>query len=109
VRAAWYKDWIGDALVGAGVTAGIAGGLVLRAAHADRDAADRASSYGAYKTLDDRAHGKQTIAIGLAAGGGALIAAGVVHYVVHHRGEERATIAVSPTRSGGVVTWELKF
>src|SRR5262245_17500359 len=41
-RGPWYTDVIGDALVGAGVVAGGAGGLVYRSARQDLDAAETA-------------------------------------------------------------------
>jgi len=108
-RSPWYRDVLGDVLVGTGVTAGVVGLVLLRGAHADRDAADHATGYQAYNDLVEQAHTKQTYGIVLAAGGGALIAAGVIRYVTRSSTTEVRGVALVPTASGGLVTWGARF
>jgi tetratricopeptide (TPR) repeat protein len=101
----WYADWLGDGLVVGGAVSGIAGILVYRSATADRDKADALTSYQPYADLIDSAHRKRAYAIGLGVGGVALVAAGVVHLILHDARIEDRAVAVVPARGGGLVTW----
>jgi tetratricopeptide (TPR) repeat protein len=103
----WYRDWIGDTLVIAGVGVGVAAALEYRSALASRDGADTASSYASYRDLLDRAHDRRNVAVGLAAGGGALVLIGVVHFVVAG-GSSEVRVAVAPA-GGPLVTWAGHF
>lgn len=104
-RSAWYSDKLGDALVLGGVAAAVAGVVVYRSAASDLDAAEAAPSLARYHELYDSAHTDQTYAIVLAAGGGALVVAGVIHYMLHDRGTETRGVAVVPAGEGAIVTW----
>jgi tetratricopeptide (TPR) repeat protein len=103
--APWYSDWLGDALVGSGIAAGIVGTLFYRSAISDRDDADTATTYERYDELLARSGDKQRISIGFAAGAGVLVTAGVISYIVRDRKVETRTLIAAPTRQGAVITW----
>ena len=107
-QPAFYTDVIGDALVGAGLAAGIVGVIEYTSARSALDNADHASSYAASQSLVDSAHTKRDVSIGLGIGGAALIGVGVVHYVLH-RGHSATGVAVAPAHGGGVLTWSGRF
>jgi hypothetical protein len=111
-RPAWYHDKIGGALVAGGVVATVIGLVEYRGALSDLDAAgDRASTTNVdrFHELVDSAHGKRTASIVFVGAGGALIAAGIVRYVVHGRAMEARGVGVAPARGGGVVTYGGRF
>jgi hypothetical protein len=45
----------------------------------------------------------------LIAAGGALIAGGIVRFVLHDRNAEASRVAIAPARGGGVVTYGWGF
>jgi tetratricopeptide (TPR) repeat protein len=111
-RRPWYTDALGDALVLGGVAATVVGLVEYRSALSDLDAAeDHASttSLARYHELVDDARGKRTTSIVLVGAGGALIAAGIVRYVLREDRTEVRTVGVAPARGGGVVTYEGSF
>lgn len=112
-RAPWYRDYVGDALVGAGVIATVVGVVVYSSARSDLDAAEAAPDLPRYQALVDDAHSKRTLSIVLVGGGVALVGAGVAHYVFRGAGRSAevapAPVAISPTRGGGLVTWTGSF
>jgi tetratricopeptide (TPR) repeat protein len=104
----WYQDKLGDGLVLGGLVAGAAGLVEYRSAQSDLDAAEdrtRTTTLARYHDLVDSAHGKRTASILLFGAGGALIAGGVIRYVLHADGAEVGGVAVAPVRGGGVVTY----
>jgi tetratricopeptide (TPR) repeat protein len=101
-RSSWYADKLGVGLAGAGVVTGIVGIVVWRGARADRDDADRATTYDEFDSLVDRAHTKQTAALVLGVAGVVLIGAGGAHMWLHQR--EQAVV-VAPTAGGAAVSW----
>jgi tetratricopeptide (TPR) repeat protein len=104
----WYSDVLGDALVIAGVAAGGIGVGEYAAAVSSRNAADTATTYGAVQSkLDDAGH-ERALAIGFAAGGGALAIAGVLKLVLSTSSDEHA-VAVVPVRGGSVISWGRSF
>jgi len=107
--APWYTDWIGDALVGGGVVTWIASAVVYRSARSTRDDADDAATYEEYEDLLDKARGRRTLSVVVAAGGAALVTAGVLRYVLGDRRREERRLAIAPTAGGGFVTWDLRF
>lgn len=107
--APWYTDKLGDALVGAGLVAGIASALFYRSALGDRDRADTTTSYDRYDELVAQSHDKQTYAAAFAAGAAVLVTAGVISYVVREREVRTTTVSAAPTRRGGVITWLVRF
>ncbi len=98
----WYRDPVGGVLVGGGVAGIVAGAILFRSATSDIDAAESATNYGASEDLVSRASSRRTIAAVVGVTGGALIAAGVVRYVLVRRGERR-TLAVVPAHGGAIV------
>jgi len=104
----WYRDVVGDALVGLGVVAEAVAVVEYRGALDKRDRADAAMNYGDYQKLLDDAHHQNRFAIGFAAGGGALVLAGVIHYIVSGKPEEHG-VAIVPTHGGNLVTWTTRF
>lgn len=111
-QSPWYKDKLGDGLVLGGVVAAVVGVFEYRSAVSDLDAAEDHSSaptLARYNELVDRAHTKRTASIVLLGAGGALIAGGVVRYVLHDRTAEVRGVGVAPAPGGGVVTYAGSF
>jgi hypothetical protein len=104
----WYKDTIGDALVAGGVVSGVVGIVLYRSASAKLDDSEHAPTYQASVDLVDSAHKTRTYSIIATAGGVALIGAGLVHYMLHGKSAESG-VAIAPTTSGGLVTWNGRF
>ena len=104
-RSPWYRDKVGDALVIGGVAAGVVGLVMYTGASSALDDAEASGNIDRYRQLVDDASTKRTYAVVLFAGGGALVAAGVTHYVLHRRGKHEARLGMVPTRGGGLVTW----
>ncbi|HEU4727081.1 MAG TPA: hypothetical protein VFT22_04310 [Kofleriaceae bacterium] len=106
-RSPWYTDKIGDALVAAGLIATVIGAVEYRGAVSDLDAAEdpaSTTSLDRYHELIDSAREKRATSIVFAGAGGALIAAGIVRYVMHSGKTEARSVGVAPARGGGVVT-----
>lgn len=111
-RSPWYHDKLGGALVIGGVVATVVGAVEYRSARSDLDAAEDRSSAAnldRYRDLVDQAHSKRKTSVVFAAAGGALIAAGVVRYVLRRGDTERPGIGAAPAQGGGVVTYEGRF
>jgi len=102
-RSHWYSDVLGDALVIAGVGAGVGGAILYSSAVSDLDAAEKSSSLMGYQDLVDSAHQKRTYTIILGGGGLALVAAGILRYATRDTGESHA-VAIVPTSGGGLIT-----
>jgi tetratricopeptide (TPR) repeat protein len=108
----WYKDKLGDGLVLGGIVAGVVGLVEYHSALSDLDAAeDRASTttLAQYHDLLDSAHRQRTASIVLFGAGGALIAGGVVRYVLHGGDAEVRSVGVAPAHAGGVITYAGRF
>lgn len=108
----WYKDKLGDGLVLGGVVAGVIGLVQYRSALSDLDEAEDRSSTTTqtrYDDLVDSAHGKRTTAIVLVGASGALIAAGVVRFVLVDRNTEIRNVAIAPASGGAVVSYGGSF
>ncbi len=105
----WYSDAIGDAFVVGGVAAGIVGVVFYRKATSDLDSAETSGSLSAYDSLVSDAHSERTTYVILMAGGGALVVAGIVKYVLRGGSSETATIGMVPASGGGLVTWGGRF
>jgi tetratricopeptide (TPR) repeat protein len=101
--APWYRDYTADGLIGAGIVSGAVGAFLYSSALSDRDKADSAATYQAYKTLDDSAHTKRTEAVVLGALGVGLIAGGTLHLVVVDR------VQVAPAAGGATVSVAGRF
>jgi tetratricopeptide (TPR) repeat protein len=104
----FYTDVIGDALVAVGVVGGVAGILEYSSALSDLDRAKTVTTYDAYQPLVDDAHHKRTFAVAFGIGGAALVAAGIVRFVMVHDRREPA-IALVPTAGGGLFAFSRRF
>ncbi|HEX5063220.1 MAG TPA: hypothetical protein VFV99_27780 [Kofleriaceae bacterium] len=102
----FYTDKIGTALVGGGVVAIVVGGLLYSSARSTLDDADAAMTYAAHQELVDDAHLKRNISVGVGIVGLAAIGVGVWHYMQY---QSEQSVAVTPTTSGGMVTWMGRF
>ena len=108
----WYKDKLGDGLVLGGIAVAVVGVVEYRGALSDLDAAENRSStttLAHYHDLLDSAHGKRTASIVLIGAGGALIAGGIVRYVLHDRTAEVRGVGVAPARGGAMVSYAGRF
>jgi len=111
-RSPWYKDKLGDGLVLGGLVASVIGLVEYRSALSDLDAAEDRSTtttLDRYNELVDDAHGKRTTSILLVGAGTALIAAGVVRFVLLEGSTEARGVGVAPAHGGGVVTYGGRF
>ncbi len=108
-KSPWYKDKLGDALVIGGAVTTIVGLVLYNSARGNLDQAEAAANLTTYNKLVDDAHAERTATVLLVATGGALVVAGVVHYVM--RGDEQDTsgVGVVPATRGGLVTWGGRF
>lgn len=107
-RSPFYTDVLGDVLVVGGIGAGVVSVILYSGAKSDLDSAESATSIDAYESLVDSAHDKRTYAAILAAGGAALIGAGILRFALRDRGETRH-VAVTPASGGGFVTFSGGF
>jgi hypothetical protein len=107
VTPPWYRDYIGDGLVAGGVVAGVVGIALYSSALSARDDADHAADYQAFSNLVDHAHSERTTAVVFGLGAVALVTAGAVHLVLHHRAPE-VTVTASGA-SGASVVWSGRF
>lgn len=103
----FYKDVVGDALVGVGVAASVGGFVMYMSARGKLDDADKATTYMDHQSLVDAAHSRRTVAVILGGVGVAALGVGVWRYTQVHK-QERA-VALVPTTSGGMVTWMGRF
>jgi tetratricopeptide (TPR) repeat protein len=97
----WYRDTLGDALVGGGVLAGVVSLVMYTSAGSDLDAAEASATLAEYNQHLDDANGKRTYSLVLAGAGVALVGAGIYHYTRRDAG--KSSMAVVPQRGGGLV------
>lgn len=88
----WFKDPLGDTLVGLGVIGVGIGTVMLIASHSAAQDSSSAPTIDAFKVLDDKAKSRGTIGLVAGAGGAALIVAGVIRYATRSTGSEHATV-----------------
>jgi hypothetical protein len=91
----WYRDWLGDALCGAGVIGLAVGGFEWSSGHADAAAVGEATDHQTFverSMAADSALTRQRIGVGALIAGAALVAAGVTHYLVVQPTEGGATV-----------------
>ena len=105
----FYKDYIGDALVVAGVAGAVIGFVQYSGARSDLDSAELANTEAEYRDLVDSAEGKRRNAVIFGAGGTLLIGVGVVHYMLHGHRTETRRVGMVPAKGGGFVTWTGRF
>lgn len=98
-RRAWYRDGVGDALLGTGVVALGGGGVLFMMG--------RSTASSAGQSVDNFAKARQNTwqqpaGVALMGGGGALIAGSIVRYLIagHSSGP---SLGAAPTAGGGAV------
>jgi tetratricopeptide (TPR) repeat protein len=100
----WYKDVVGDVLVGGGVVAGVLSVVFYQQMSGKLDDADAATTYEAHQAAREDASSKRNLSIAFGVGGVALIGAGVARYMLRDNGERSNKVAVTPTTDGGLIT-----
>jgi tetratricopeptide (TPR) repeat protein len=101
-------DVIGTTLVGVGVVSTIVGVVMYSGAINKLDDAEHAPTYDESEQLIDDAQSKRTLAVIFSVAGVAAIGIGAWHYL-HFRKTEKPSVAVTPTTTGGMVTWQGSF
>jgi tetratricopeptide (TPR) repeat protein len=84
----WYRDAVGDALVGGGLVAGVVGALVWRSGRSAAAALADASDYQRFVERQPAASSaltKQRLGVAAMIAGGAAVIGGVVHFAVSAR------------------------
>jgi tetratricopeptide (TPR) repeat protein len=102
----FYTDKIGSALVGGGIVSLVVGVVFYSSAVSTLDDAEAATTYAEHEKLVDDAHMKRNLGVVFGAVGLAAVGVGVWHYT-QYRSEQAVT--VTPTTSGGMVTWKGRF
>jgi tetratricopeptide (TPR) repeat protein len=105
---AWYRDLVGDALVGGGLVAGVTGALVWRSGRTEAMNLARAPDYQAFVARQSAAASaltEQRVGIAAMIVGGVAVIGGVVHYVHRARSSRReSSLGVALTAGGAMVT-----
>ena len=101
----WYTDVIGDVLTGGGAIALVTAGIEYKSARSALDDAEHATTLADYNKLVDSAHSDRTFALVLGAAGAALVAGGIVHYMMHGKTTETRGVAIVPIAGGGILTF----
>ncbi len=97
----WYRDKWGTSLVAVGAVVGLVGVGVYGGAIADRNSADAADDVDEYGRRIERASTLSRVGIGLMVGGGAVLVAGAIRWiVVSQRGKSKTAHRVVPTGGG---------
>lgn len=102
-------DVIGTSLVGLGVVSTVVGVIMYSSAVSTLDDAEKAPSYDEHVSLVDDAHSKRTYAVIFTAAGVAAIGVGAWHYLRFRKKAEASSVAVSPTTTGGMISWSGRF
>jgi type IV secretory pathway VirB10-like protein len=105
----FYKDVIGDVLVGGGVVAGVLSFMFYRQMQTKLDDSESAASYQDHVEARDAARSKRNLAIGFGAGAVVLVGAGVARYILRDDGGSDGGVAIAPTTDGGFVTYMGRF
>ena len=101
----WFSDVLGDVLVVGGIVAVVGGGIEYKSARSSIDGASNATTLDQYNKSVDDAHTKRTYSLILGGAGAALIAGGLVHYMMHGKHAETHGVAIVPTTDGGMITF----
>ncbi len=106
---AWWKDPVGGALVGVGIVGlGVGGYLLVSASSLDGDK-DKATSYGEFERLEDKAKSRGTLGVIATASGGALLVGGIIWYATRGRDERPTQVTGWITADGGGVATTGRF
>jgi hypothetical protein len=101
-REPWYRDVPGDVLLGAGIGALVAGGLLWKLGG---DTIAEINSAAMYRRFDMRqsegedAERRQELGVGILIAGGVLVGAGVLRYVLRE-GHHGPGVAIVPALRG---------
>ena len=90
---AWWRDPVGDGLVGLGVVGLGVGTAMLVAAHSADQDKNRTMSYAEFQTLQDKAKTDGKIGVIAAISGGALVTVGIIWYATHRSHAEHTTVS----------------
>lgn len=103
----WYRDIVGDVLVGGGIAVGVTGVVVW---HAGRSTAKNLAAAPDYQTFLQRqaaassALTQQRVGVAAMIVGGAALVGGIVHYVHHARSSRReVSLGVALTAGGAML------
>jgi tetratricopeptide (TPR) repeat protein len=99
-RVPWTRDTVGHVLTGVGVAGLAVGATFLVLSSSDLSDADSATDLQSFDDATDRAMTRRTIGVVALATGGAVLAAGVVHYLFFRPLERAPRVAVVPTTDG---------
>ena len=102
----WYRDRMGDALVGAGAVSVLASAVPYGVARHDADATGKPGSLGDYESNRSAATALQTASWITAGVGAALVVSGIVHYATR---PTRHSLAVAPLHGGVHLVLEGRF
>lgn len=105
----FYKDVIGDVLVGGGVVAGALGVMFYVQMRGKLDDAENAPTYDEHDDSRAAAASKRNLALGFGAGAVVLVGAGIARYILRDDGSRNGGVAIAPTTDGGVVTFMGRF
>ena len=104
---AWYRDGMGDALVGGGLVAGVVGAVIWRSGRSTAGAVANAPDYQTFvqrRSAASSALTQQQIGVAAMLVGGTALIAGVVHYVRHaHPAPREPALSVAPTAGGAML------
>jgi tetratricopeptide (TPR) repeat protein len=104
---AWYRDGVGDALVGGGLIAGVAGAVIWRSGRSTAGAVASAPDYPTFvqrRSAAASALTEQQIGVAAMLVGGTALVAGVVHYVRHaHPAPREPALGVALTAGGAML------
>jgi tetratricopeptide (TPR) repeat protein len=99
-------DKVGSAIIGAGVVSMVVGIVFYSSAVSTLDDAEMAATYNEHDDLVGSAQTKRNVSLVFGGLGVAAVGVGVWHYM-NFKSEH--SVAVTPTSSGGMVTWMGRF
>lgn len=110
-RKAWYKDWAGGLLLGAGVTAGVGSIYLFQQSNNQLTAANDASNYQNYESSVNDARFTRKLSFGAAALGAAFLTGAAWRYKTHDREivEKVTHMSFSYGKNRAMFSYENKF
>lgn len=108
VTLPWYRDVVGDALLGIGVIASGVGLVSYVGARSDNASAAKATAYPDRLSLLDSARDQRNVALIAGGVGGALIVAGILKFTLGEPKTETRVVVV-PHAHGGTLAWSRVF
>ena len=110
-RKAWYTDWAGDALLGAGVAAGVGSFILFRQSNSQIDKANNALNYQNYESSANDARFTRNLSYGAAALGAVFLTGAVWRYKTHDRAivEKVSHMSFSYWKQSAMLSYEQNF